>query len=150
MGEFAKKSRARLLAVQALYQAEQTGLEANKIIEQFKLDGAETDDGVIHMDDVDVALFTNIITGTIENHEDLNQKITATLSKDWRLDRLDATARATLRAGCYELSTGHIAHQIVIDDYVDVAKSFLDTPDVSFINAALDRMANPQATEGAN
>jgi N utilization substance protein B len=64
------------------------------------------------------------------------------LASNWRLDRLDATARAILRAGAYELIAHvEIPHEVVIDEYVEVAKSFFEGQEPGFVNAALDAIA---------
>ena len=64
------------------------------------------------------------------------------LSKGWRLERLDAVARAILRAGSAELEQrADIPVAVVIDEYVEIAKRFFDGPEPGFVNATLDACA---------
>ncbi len=57
----------------------------------------------------------------------------------------DATARAILRCGAYELMhRPEIPTEIVIDEYLEIAKSFFDGPEPAFINGALDALARDQ------
>ena len=61
------------------------------------------------------------------------------LAEGWRLERIDSTARAILRAGAFELiRRPEIPAEVVIDEYVEIAKSFFDGPEPAFVNAALD------------
>lgn len=58
------------------------------------------------------------------------------------MDRLDATARAILRAGAFELIAAPEApFEVVIDEYVEIAKSFFEGPEPGFVHAALDGIA---------
>ena len=53
--------------------------------------------------------------------------------------RIDAVARAILRAGATELEQRRdIPTAVVIDEYVEIAKAFFEGPEPAFINAALD------------
>jgi N utilization substance protein B len=64
------------------------------------------------------------------------------LAENWRLERLDATVRAILRAGAFELAhRPDVPTEVVIDEYVDVAKSFFEGTEPGFVNGALDAVA---------
>ena len=59
----------------------------------------------------------------------------------WRLSRLDATVRAILRAGGYELLARlDVPAPVVINEYVDVTHAFFDGPEPGFVNATLDAL----------
>jgi N utilization substance protein B len=67
------------------------------------------------------------------------------LASGWRLDRIDATARSILRAGTYELIRRRdVPAEVAIDEYVEIAKSFFEGPELGFINAALDAIARDE------
>ena len=69
----------------------------------------------------------------------------ARLTKGWRLERLDATLRAILRSGAFELMRCPEAPtEVVIDEYVEIAKSFFEGPEPGFVNAALDGIAQDE------
>jgi N utilization substance protein B len=62
--------------------------------------------------------------------------------KNWRLERLDAVARAILRAGAVELEQRtDIPAPVVLNEYVEIAHSFFDGPEPGFINATLEACA---------
>ncbi|MEY4255410.1 MAG: hypothetical protein RLZZ141_637, partial [Pseudomonadota bacterium] len=53
--------------------------------------------------------------------------------------------RSILRAGAYELSTlQDIPTEIVIDEYVEIAKSFFEGVEPGFVNGALDGIARDE------
>ena len=59
-----------------------------------------------------------------------------------RTDReQDATARAIFRAAGYELLRTDAPLEVVIDEYVEIAKSFFEGTEPGFVNGALDGVA---------
>ena len=54
----------------------------------------------------------------------------------------EATLRALLRSGAWELKhKPDVPREIVIDEYVELAKAFFDDAEAKFVNAALDGVA---------
>jgi len=50
--------------------------------------------------------------------------------------------RAILRSGAWELmQRPDVPMEVVIDEYVELAKAFFDAADAKFVNAALDGIA---------
>lgn len=130
---------ARLAAVQALYQMEVAGSTAAMAINDLangRLPGAE--DGDLHID-ADAALFRQIIETTVEKQTQLDTLLASRLARGWRLERIDAVARAILRAGIIELwRRPDVPTAVVIDEYVEIAHAFFDGPEPGFVNATLD------------
>ena len=54
--------------------------------------------------EADEAYFAEIVRGVVENQRELDAAIKARLASNWRLERLDATLRALLRCGAWELA----------------------------------------------
>jgi N utilization substance protein B len=68
--------------------------------------------------------------------------VTRRLAEGWKLTRLDATLRALLRSGVWELiQRPDTPREVVLDEYVELAKAFFDDRDAGFVNAALDGVA---------
>ncbi len=133
---------ARLAAVQALYQMELAGEGVETVIREFANHRFDTDIEGEPLAEADEAWFADIVRGVIENQRKIDDTIKARLASNWRLERLDATLRALLRSGAWEL--GHKAEvpkEIVIDEYVELAKAFFDEAEAKFVNAALDGVA---------
>ena len=93
----------------------------------------------------DEAFFAELTRGVVAEQAEVDQAIRARLASGWRMSRLDATARAILRCGAYELQhRPEIPTEIVIDEYVEIAKSFFDGPEPAFINGVLDALARDE------
>jgi len=136
------RSVARLAAVQALYQMEVSGVGSEAVIREFvehRFDG-DMDGQTLAPADIDY--FTAIVRGVVERQAEVDHAIIGRLAEGWRLDRLDATARAILRSGAFELiARPEAPTEVVIDEYVEVAKAFFEGPEPGFINGALDGIA---------
>ena len=142
------RSVARLAAVQALYQMEVSSVGAEAVIREFSEhrfdrdadpdpDGAETP-----LATADEAFFADLVRGVVAHQKAVDAAVAKKLASGWRLDRLDATARAILRAGAYELiHRRDVPTEVVIDEYVELAKSFFEGPEPGFVNGALDAVA---------
>ena len=90
----------------------------------------------------DEAFFAELVRGVVEHQRGIDPAIARRLAQGWRLDRLDATVRAILRAGAFELShRPDVPVEVVINEYVDLARSFFEGPEPGFVNAALDGLA---------
>ncbi|WP_426042272.1 transcription antitermination factor NusB [Brevundimonas sp. TWP2-3-4b1] len=133
---------ARLAAVQALYQMELAGEGVETVITEFSNHRFDADIEGEALAEADEAWFADIVRGVIAGQKDIDASVTARLASNWRLERLDATLRALLRCGAWELThKTEVPKEIVIDEYVELAKAFFDEGDAKFVNAALDGVA---------
>lgn len=138
------RSVARLAAVQALYQMEVSSAGAESVIREFAEHRFDRDaeDGEAPLASADEAFFADLVRGVVQHQKTVDAAIARKLAANWRLDRLDATARAILRAGAYELMHRRdVPTEVVIDEYVELAKSFFEGPEPGFVNGALDAVA---------
>jgi N utilization substance protein B len=142
---------ARLAAVQAIYQMDIAGLGAEAVIREFHdhrfdrdLDGEAGSGESRPLAPADEAWFALIVRGVTEAQAEVDRKIRKRLASGWKLERIDATARAILRAAAFELLAPDAPVEVVIDEYVEIAKSFFEGPEPGFVNAALDGIAADQ------
>jgi N utilization substance protein B len=142
------RSVARLAAVQALYQMEVSAAGAEAVIREFcehRFDRdlpAEAGEEAVTLAEADEAFFADLVRGVVQNQRGVDAAIARRLASGWRLERLDATARAILRSGAYELAhRPDVPTEVVIDEYVELAKSFFEGPEPGFVNGALDAVA---------
>jgi N utilization substance protein B len=92
--------------------------------------------------EADEAYFADIVRGVVGDQRVIDESIKARLASNWRLERIDSTLRALLRAGAWELRASRdVPKEIVIDEYVELAKAFFDDAEAKFVNAALDGVA---------
>lgn len=133
---------ARLAAVQALYQMELAGAGVETVIREFSDHRFQGDLDGQTLADADEAYFADICRGVVADQVRIDRAIAARLAQGWRLERLDATLRALLRCGAWELiDRPETPREVVIDEYVELAKAFFDDAEARFVNAALDGVA---------
>ncbi|HEY1928043.1 MAG TPA: transcription antitermination factor NusB [Caulobacteraceae bacterium] len=136
------RSVARLAAVQALYQMEISGAGVETVVREFDAHRFERDLEGQRLAEADEAFFAELLRGAVERRAKIDELIAERLAEGWRLDRLDATARAILRCGVHELTAASTPTQVAIDEYVEIAKSFFGVgPETAFVNAVLDQTA---------
>jgi transcription antitermination protein NusB len=136
------RSVARLAAVQALYQMEVTGVGVEAVVREFGDHRFGREIEGHRLADADEAFFGEIVRGVVADQGPIDAAIRKRLSANWRLERVDSTVRALLRCGAWELRTREdVPTEVVIDEYVELAKAFVDGKEVAFVNAALDGVA---------
>lgn len=136
------RSVARLAAVQALYQMEVASIGAEGVIREFTEHrfGRELEHGTLA--DADEAFFAEIVRGVVADQSEIDAAVARRLAQGWRLDRVDATVRAILRSAAFELRRRpDVPAEVVIDEYVELAKSFFEDTEPGFVNGALDALA---------
>ena len=141
------RTASRVAAVQALFQAEQAGDNAETVIDQFvrhRLGVLEGQDGFEdgRIPDAEVALFARVVRETVRRQDAIDPKLIEALPADWPLARIDPVLRALLRAGAAELSmTEGPPAKVVINEYLDIARGFFNGSEPGLANAVLDRLA---------
>lgn len=144
------RTGARVAAVQALFQSEHTGESAETVAQQFirhRIGAGEDaaqqafEEGRVPL--ANVPLFEAILRAAATRGEAADAEIRAHLNKDWTLERLDPVLRALLRAAAAELlAGGEPPARVVINEYLDIARGFLDEETSRFANGVLDAMAH--------
>jgi len=144
-----RRSLARLAAVQALYQiALNPGAEPEAAIREFIAHrlGREID-GELY-GEADEKLFADIVRGTVGHRERLDETISAALSEEWPLRRLETILRLILEAGAYELAhRPDIPPRVTIAEYIAIAHAFFDGKEPGLANGVLHHLA--RALRGA-
>jgi N utilization substance protein B len=137
-----RRQAARLAAVQALYQWQEGEHAPAEIIDQFlKVRRGEAGEGGMRRD-ADQPLFRDVVEGTVEHKEELEQTLTGALAQDWTWERVDRLVRAILLAGAYELiHRKDVPARVAINEYVEIARAFYDQGEPNFVNSVLDRVA---------
>lgn len=132
---------ARLAAVQAIYQMELTGLNAEEVVAQF-VEHRFTQAVEIPAGPPDEAFFGDVVRGVPAHQGEIDRAIARALASGWTLERIDSILRAILRASAYELiARPDVPAKVVIDQYLDVAHAFFEGDEPGFVNAVLDRLA---------
>ncbi len=141
------KRLARLAAVQGLYQIALTERSAKDIISDFHAHPPELLKEDVHFElgdniNMDDELFGSIVTGVMQDTDDLDGLLSGALDGKLSMARLEILLRAILRAGTYEIQHHRLTPQaVIINDYVDVAHAFFNDKEPGMVNAVLDRVA---------
>lgn len=138
------RSAARLAAVQALFQHDMDATPVAQLLHEFHqhrlgsvIDDEEFADTAYAEAETD--FFDDLVRGTLARLADVDAAITANLSANWTLARLDRTLKATLRVGSYELiARPDVPAAAAISEYVDIAKAFDAGREAGFVNGVLD------------
>lgn len=142
------KSAARLYAVQALYQMEQTYQTTEQVIVEFLdhrfgavYEGDEMQEG-------DGALFRTLVSNAVNHQALIDQMTDRALVAKWPIARIDPTLRGLFRAAGAEMTQTETPPKVVIVEFVDIARAFFpDGKEASFVNAVLDHMAREARPE---
>ena len=133
------KSAARFYVVQALFQMEAINQDLNEIKEEFEnfRIGAELDG--IKYNDADKKYFRKILDVAVKNQSQIDRLTDQALVKKWPISKIDPTIRALFRGGVAELLLEKTPKNVVINEFVDIAKAFFpEGKETKFVNAILD------------
>lgn len=137
-----KRGAARLAAVQALYQMDVGETPLEDTLAQF---GTRFADPLVDGDEYlvpDADYFRQIVKGVLKHQLRIDPLVDQTLADGWPVARIDATMRAVLRAGVFELLHKlDVPPKVVISEYVDVAKAFFEGAEAGIVNGVLDKVA---------
>lgn len=146
-----RRSSARLAAVQALYQMDVAQTDLDEVMKEFVSFRLGKEVEGEHMSKADTAFFQDLLAGIVEKQRELDPIIDTHLASKWRLNRIDSTLRAILRAGAYELtSRKDIPHAVVISEYVDVAHAFFEKDEPKVVNAVLQNIWKTETQPAAH
>lgn len=125
----------REAALQMLFQVEASGVTPDAAIHLFWRTHEEADpEGKSYADEA--------VKGTVEKLEAIDKAITAA-SKNWRLERMSRVDRNLLRLGSWELMfRPDVPRAVILDEAVELAKSFGTDESSGFVNGVLDRVAS--------
>jgi N utilization substance protein B len=85
--------------------------------------------------------FVSLVNGSIENSEKIDEEIQA-VSENWKIYRMARVDRSILRLSAWELLfCEDTSHQIIIDEAVELAKTYGSEDSPSFVNGILDKIA---------
>ena len=84
-----------------------------------------------------------LFAGTTESLKAIDQKI-ETVASHWKVSRMPPTDRNAIRLGAFELIYTDTPYPVVIDEALELAKSFGTAQSASFVNGILDKLV-PEA-----
>ncbi len=135
------RHRARELALQGIYEWRLSGKSA-RLIEQHTR-------GEKSLGRYDVELFAQLLNGVIAQHEALSAQVAPHLDRP--IKELSPVEFSVLLLGAYELiQHPEVPYRVVINEAVELAKTFGGSDGHKFVNGVLDKLAaQVRATEVA-
>lgn len=142
------RSAARLYAVQALFQMEQSA----QTVDQIKVEFMDHRFGAVYegdeMTEGDPQHFARVMEDAVNYQAPIDQMTDRALVAKWPIARIDPTLRALFRAAGAEFRDTGMPPRVVINEYVDVARAFFpEGKESKFVNAVLDHMAREARPE---
>lgn len=136
------RHRARELALQGIYQWRVSGSDASDI--EAHLQGEK------NLGRYDKPMYTKLLRGVLTQHEDLQILLAPYL--DRALDELSTVEFSVLLLAAFELSQQlDVPYKVVINEAVELAKTFGGTDGHKYVNGVLDKLApKVRAVEFAN
>ncbi|WP_416192226.1 transcription antitermination factor NusB [Neisseria sp. CCUG12390] len=126
------RRRARELAVQALYQSEINRTAAPEVAQNIQ--------DMPEFEKADQELFTKLFFGSKNNAAEYMAHIRPLLDRDEK--DLSPIERAVLLMACHELSAmPETPYPVIINEAIEVTKTFGGTDGHKFVNGILDKLA---------
>ena len=84
----------------------------------------------------------DVVSGTLERAELIEETIIKSLQKDIDLKKTDKILKIILFAAVFEFMYKHnIPKKVVISEYVRASEFFLEKAQISYLNAILDKLS---------
>ena len=138
------------MAVQAVYAQAQSGEDWNKLMSRFLLEevggvvieGDGKAEKYVTLEPADKELFSALVQYVRDNESNLTETVQAAFSDNLKKVPLDAVLGALLKVGVAEFYVNpDLDAPIIINEYVDLARSFYEGSEIKIVNAVLDKVA---------
>ena len=124
------RSKARDLAFKLLYQIEiQKEINYEDIEIFFENNDINSNDAKEYIKD--------IVEGVNKNSSKILDEISRNLKDDWDIDRLSKVNLALLKLAIYEIKYSKLPYKVVINEVVELAKTYGEETSKTFINGVL-------------
>lgn len=126
------RSRARRLAMQAIYEWQMTANDPQSIINLTRTEQ--------NMRNVDDDYFAELVMNITSKVTELDEHLKPLLGRD--LDEVDPVEKAVLRLGIYELAyRPDVPYKVVINEAVELTKTFGAEQGHRFVNGLMDKLS---------
>ncbi len=123
------RRKARMLALQALYEADSAGHEAEQAITHLLDNGGLGEDNS--------AFACQLVSGVIHNREEIDRNIQH-FAPAWPLEQIPTVDRNILRVAIFEiLLNDEVPVKVAVNEAVELAKKFGSDSSPRFVNGVL-------------
>jgi len=127
----ARRSRAREVALQVLYQDDLNPQQEQAVTDEFLV-------GRLKAPEL-VEFGRSLVAGVREKRGELDRLLEQT-ADNWSLSRMAAADRNVLRLGAYEILHSETPERVAINEAVELAKRYGSRQSAQFVNGILDRL----------
>ena len=130
------RTKARLRAVESLFEADQRGEDPVEVLQRRRLHTA-----------AQISSYSEqIVRGARDRREELNEYLN-TYARDWSLERMPATDRVVLLIGAWELLfNDDIPDAVAISEATGLARVLSTNDSPKFVNGLLDKLRRVKPT----
>lgn len=129
-----ERRAAREAALQMLYQCEVGRAEASESIATY---WASRDEGA-QVPESAREFANRIVRGTLDRQGEIDRLLSAH-AQNWRIERMTVIDRIVLRMAVYEmLAETETPSKVIINEAIELARSFSGDEAVGFVNGVLD------------
>ena len=127
----AKRSRAREVALQALFQEDLNPRDSRDQLAPFVNSRLQ--------DEAMQEFATLLVLGVLRNQDELDALLELK-ADNWSLSRMAATDRNVMRLGAFEIRYTDTPDRVAINEAVELAKRFGSKQSSQFVNGILDKL----------
>ena len=136
-----RRTRAREVALQVLYQFDQNSEVVPEDIDQFI---------ARRLSDEALQGFARLIVAGVRKNQARIDELISDAAENWRIDRMAAIDRNILRLGAYEmLFCPDVPVKVAINEALELAKRYSTAQSSRFVNGILDRLQNADPNASA-
>ena len=129
--------------VQALYELSINENRSQTPIKEIFANIVEQSDYKKKMDNSNLKFAVKIYEGVIENLDNINKILKASISKKVKVNTMDKLLISIFRSAIYEiLFSKNVTKKIVISEYLLIANRFFGNNETALINGVLDNLQN--------
>jgi N utilization substance protein B len=132
-----RRNIARLAAVQVMYQIDMTGSDPDRIVSNFENYYMTENDQYNEIDEE----FFKYLTDKFKENINIGDIVRSNLKENGKIERIPSIALSIIKVGIIETIFEKSEIRVIINEYVEIAKNFVDRNGVRFVNAILDKVA---------
>lgn len=133
-----RRRQARECALQVLYLTDTSGMSAEEAMLTVKAG--------LDLDEATADFARELAFGAAGHRKTLDTRI-GKLARNWSLERMASVDRSLLRLAAYELLHGAAPRGVVIDEALEISKTFSSADSSRFLNGILDKIPSKKNAE---
>ena len=123
------RHKARVIALQALYEVDSVGRSAEAVVERLTSEAGLTEENT--------AFVRGLVDGTVSHAADIDDNIRK-FAPAWPVDQIAVIDRNILRLAIFEiLFDNEVPVKVAVSEAVELAKSFGSDTSAKFVNGVL-------------